>query len=161
MQNLKIYEVNGKYINYLSQIQDHLFISDGSKRNRKYIGIVLVINNFKYFVPLSSFKDKHKTMKESVDFIKIRDYAVINLNNMVPVPESDFKLIDISIISDQSYKFLLQAEIREINKQKARIYKNAEIVYKHKIRFNNSTLLGKRTNDFKNLEKALISYKQQ
>lgn len=54
-----------------------------------------------------------------------------------------------------------EIEIREINKQKARIYKNAEIVYKHKIRFNNSTLLGKRTNDFKNLEKALISYKQQ
>ena len=76
---------------------------------------------------------------------------------MVPVPESDFKLIDISIISDQSYKFLLQAEIREINKQKARIYKNAEIVYKHKIRFNNSTLLGKRTNNFKNLEKININ----
>lgn len=27
-------------------------------------------------------------MKESVDFIKIKDYAVINLNNMIPVPNS-------------------------------------------------------------------------
>ncbi len=40
----------------------------------------------KYFAPLSSYKDKHKKMLETVDFIKIKDYAVINLNNMIPVP---------------------------------------------------------------------------
>lgn len=34
-----------------------------------------------------SFKPKHKKMKESVDFIKIKDYAVININNMIPVPK--------------------------------------------------------------------------
>lgn len=43
------------------------------------------VNGFDYFAPLSSFKDKHKTMKESVDFLKVKDYAVINLNNMFPV----------------------------------------------------------------------------
>lgn len=37
-------------------------------------------------------KPKHKKMKESVDFIKIRDYAVININNMVPVPEGEYHL---------------------------------------------------------------------
>ncbi len=26
-------------------------------------------------------------MKESVDFIKIKDYAVIDINNMIPVPK--------------------------------------------------------------------------
>ncbi|MCR5388003.1 MAG: type III toxin-antitoxin system ToxN/AbiQ family toxin, partial [Lachnospiraceae bacterium] len=48
------------------------------KVGRKYIGIVLEINSFKYFAPLSSFKSKHKKMDEGVDFIKIKDYAVIN-----------------------------------------------------------------------------------
>lgn len=33
------------------------------------------INGYKYFAPLSSFKDKHKRIKEGVDFIKIKDYA--------------------------------------------------------------------------------------
>ena len=26
-------------------------------------------------------------MKEGVDFVKIKDYAVININNMIPVPK--------------------------------------------------------------------------
>ena len=35
-------------------------------------------------------------MKESVDFIKIKDYAVININNMIPVPKKtiDFVLLE-------------------------------------------------------------------
>ena len=159
MKSLKIYEIDPKYIVYLSKFQEHLFISDGDKSNRKYIGIILEINNYKYFAPLSSFKEKHKTMKENVDFIKIRDYAVININNMVPVPNSIYKLVDIDGIKDKNYKYLLQAENREINRQKNRILKNAFIVYNHKLKFKNSTLLSKRTNDFSVLEKAYNNYK--
>ncbi len=97
-------------------------------------------------------------MKESVDFIKIRDYAVININNMVPVPNGKFHLVDINGINDRNYKFLLQAENREINKQKNRILKNASIVYNHKLKYKKSTLLAKRTNDFTILEMAYSKY---
>ncbi|MCI9373497.1 MAG: hypothetical protein HFI52_08855 [Lachnospiraceae bacterium] len=48
----------------------------------------------------------------------------------------------------KSAKFLLQAESREINKQKCRIRKNADIVYNHQKRNGNLTPLAKRTNDF-------------
>ena len=51
-------------------------------------------------------------MKESVDFIKIKDYAVINLNNMIPVPNSQIVSIDINKEKNSSYKFILQAEIK-------------------------------------------------
>ena len=34
-------------------------------------------------------------MKESVDFVKIKDYAVININNMIPVPNR--QLIELNI----------------------------------------------------------------
>lgn len=66
-------EVDGRYINYLSTYAPHLFQNkkSGQKNERKYIGIVFEINGFEYFAPLSSFKDKHRRMKESVDFIKI------------------------------------------------------------------------------------------
>ena len=158
LKSLKIYEIDSEYIKYLSQYQKHLFISDGNKSNRKYIGIILEINNYKYFAPLSSFKEKHKKMKENVDFIKIRDYAVININNMVPVPNGKFQLVDINGINDSNYKFLLQAENREINKQKNRILKNASIVYNHKLKYKNSTLLAKRTNEFTVLETAHNKY---
>ncbi len=160
MKSLKLYEIDSEYILYLSKFQEHLFLSDGDKSNRKYIGIILEINNYKYFAPLSSFKEKHKKMKESVDFVKIRDYAVININNMMPVPNKVYKLVDINGVIDRNYRYLLQAENREINKQKNRIYKNAYIVYKHKLKYINSTLLSKRTNDFSVLEKAYNNYKK-
>lgn len=57
-------------------------------------------------------------MKESVDFIKIKDYAVININNMIPVPKGQLVELNINAEKDPHYKFFLQAESREINKQK-------------------------------------------
>ena len=49
MRGLKLYEVNPNYIKYLAQYQEHIFISDGDKASRKYIGILLQINDIKYF----------------------------------------------------------------------------------------------------------------
>ncbi|MBD5519859.1 MAG: type III toxin-antitoxin system ToxN/AbiQ family toxin [Lachnospiraceae bacterium] len=151
--NIRIYGVKDSYIKYLSQYQEHLFLHEGGSPGRKYIGVVFEINNLSYFAPLSSFKLKHKKMKESVDFIKIKDYAVININNMIPVPKGQLIELNINAEKNPHYKFLLQAESREINRQKSRIRKNAEIVYNHKKRNGNLTPLAKRTNDFEMLEK--------
>ena len=155
MQRIRIYEVKKEYIKYLNQYQPHLFYDEGT---RKYIGILLEIKGFNYFAPLSSYKQKHKKMKESVDFIKIKDYAVININNMIPVPEEQYMLVDVNGTKDPHYRFLLQAESREINRQKNRICKNAEIVYNHKLRNGNNTPLAKRTNDFTLLEEKCKHY---
>ena len=67
MENIKLYEVNADYIDYLSAYAPHLFQNKkpGQKNERKYIGIVFQINGLDYFAPLSSFKQKHYRMKES------------------------------------------------------------------------------------------------
>ncbi len=156
--NIRIYEIKTEYIKYLSLYQKHLFMHDDCKNNRKYIGIIIEINAVKYFAPLSSFKEKHKKMAEGVDFIKLKDYAVININNMIPVPMSQVIEIDINKEKNASYKYILQAESREINRQRNRIRKNAEIVYRHKIQNGNATPLAKRTNDFALLEKLCKEY---
>ena len=57
-------------------------------------------------------------MKEGVDFIRIKDYAVININNMIPVPKRQLVELNIKEEKDPHYKCLLQAESREINTQK-------------------------------------------
>jgi len=158
LKGLKLYEISPLYIKYLAQYQKHIFWSDGNKATRKYIGIVLQIDEMSYFAPLSSFKPKHNKMKESVDLIKIRNIAVININNMVPVPNGEYHLVDIRGIKDQQYRYLLQAENREINRLRDRIIKNARIVYNHKIRNGISTALARRTNDFKQLEKKCKEY---
>ncbi len=70
MDNIKIYEVSNAYIDYLLPYAPHLFQNKKStqKNERKYIGVVLEINRIKYFAPLSSFKEKHKYMKDGLDF---------------------------------------------------------------------------------------------
>lgn len=156
--NLRIYEVKSDYVKYLSNYQKHIFSHAEGKEKRKYIDIVLEIKGFQYFAPLSSYKEKHKKMKEGVDFIKIKDYAVINLNNMIPVPNNQIVNIDINQEKDLSYRYLLQAENREVNRQKNKIKKNAEIVYNHKKHNGKSTSLAKRTNDFELLENLCREY---
>ena len=156
--SIRIYEIKSEYIKYLSNYQKHIFTQADGKDTRKYIGIIFEVKGVKYFAPLSSFKEKHKKMKESVDFIKIKDYAVINLNNMIPVPDSQIVDIDINKEKEPSYRYLLQAESREISRQKNRIRKNAEIVYSHKKHNDNSTALAKRTNNFELLEKLCKEY---
>lgn len=160
MENIKLYEVNADYIDYLSVYAPHLFQNKkpGQKNNRKYIGIVLQINSFDYFAPLSSFKPKHFRMKESVDFIKVKDYAVINLNNMFPVPLTERNYVDIRKERDPHYRALLLAEYRFIKSIQEKIHKNAQNVYKIKIKEGTSSALSKRCNDFLSLEKACTEY---
>ena len=46
-------------------------------------------------------------MRESVDFIKIKDYAVINLNNMIPVPDSQILDVDIDKEKPTNSEFIV------------------------------------------------------
>ena len=160
MEQIKLYEVNADYIDYLSEYAPHLFQNKkaNQKNERKYIGIVFQINSFDYFAPLSSFKQKHNRMKEAVDFIKVKDYAVINLNNMFPVPLTERKYVDIKSERDPNYRALLLAEYRFIKSIQEKIRKNAQNVYKIKIKERNSSALARRCNDFLALENACKEY---
>jgi protein AbiQ len=134
MDNIKFYEVSAEYIDYLAPHIPHLFRNkkDEQQNERKYIGVVFQIKELNYFAPLSSFKEKHKKMSDNIDFIKIKNYAVINLNNMFPVPEGKYTYVDISKERNPKYKSLLLAEYRYIKSIQEKIRKNAGILYKLK-----------------------------
>lgn len=157
---LRIYEIRNEYIDYLSQYAPHLFHNKKASQSneRKYIGIVLEINGFKYFAPLSSFKEKHKTMQDSLDFIKIKTFAVININNMFPAPQAQIIDFDIKSVKNPKYKALLQREYRCITMQEATILESAKKLYDYKIEHGNKTPLAKRCNDFLLLEKKAGEY---
>lgn len=159
-KNIKICEIDSEYVDYLSKYAKHQFHNkqDSQKNERKYIGVVFAINGLKYFAPLSSFKEKHKRMKEGADFIKIKNYAVINLNNMLPAPDSVVTYIDISKEADEKYRSLLFAEYRIIKTIQSKIKKKASFIYSHKITRGESTNLAKRCDDFLELEKACNEY---
>lgn len=155
---LHMYEIDAMYVKYLSQNEPEVYWSDGNKSKRKYIGIIIEVNGVKYFAPLTSFKLKHMNMKAAIDMIKLSDYAVINLNKMIPVPEGLYRIIDFKSVQDKSYKALLEMEYREINRLSKKIIKNAKIIYSHKIEMGDSTSLARRSNDFKKLEKLYKGY---
>ena len=161
MENIKLYEIDPAYINYLGKFAPHLFHNKaaGQVNERKYIGVVLTVNGMDYFAPLSSFKEKHQRMSESVDFLKIKNYAVININNMFPAPSSLLTYVDISKEKNPKYKSLLLAEYRIIKAMQDKIRKNAALVYQHKITNVDSTSLARRCNDFIKLEEACKNYK--
>lgn len=160
METIKFYEINEGYISYLSPYAPHLF--HNSKRSqantRKYIGVIFRVNGMDYFAPLSSHKPKHDKMKESMDFIKVGRYAVINLNSMFPVPNTECHYVDFAKINDRVYKDLLLAEYRIVKQIQAKIRKKAEQLYHHKRINGDDTPLAKRCNDFFALEKLCLEY---
>ena len=154
MEKLLFYEIDEKYIDFLSQFSEHLFHNAKVSQtySRKYIGILFEINGIKYFAPLSSFKPKHKRLSETVDFIKIGDMAVINLNNMFPVPENAYSLKNQNTEQNQQYRTLLNNEIRIIKQKTEQIINNAKTVYNHKMTNDGKSKLSQRCNNFKLLE---------
>ncbi len=151
---IELYEVNPKYIDYLVPYALHLFQNKqpGQQNERKYIGVIFVVNDMKYFAPLSSFKPKHEKMKNGLDFIKVGNYAVININNMFPVPDGQYTYVDIKKEKNLQYRKLLMSEYRIIRKLQDKIRSNASELYKHKNCKGNTTALAKRCNDFSLLE---------
>ena len=154
MVKLLFYEIDSKYISYLAQFDHHLFQNAKITQNfsRKYIGILFEINGLKYFAPLSSFKEKHKRLSETIDFIKIGDMAVLNLNNIFPVLEGVYSLKDPAAEKNLQYRILLNNEIRIIKQKTELIINNAKTVYNHKTTNDGKSRLSQRCLNFKLLE---------
>ena len=119
---MDFYTIDENYLDYLRQFEKHIYYTKGNKTNRKFVGIVLEINNIKYYAPLTHIVDKsYKT-----DFIICNNnnekIATVKLNNMIPI--IDMRLInkvDINIYKTDSeqlkkYKSLLKKEKKYIDK---------------------------------------------
>lgn len=159
MEHLCLYEVDENYISFLSEKAPLLFHNkkENERYRRKYIGVLLRVKDSDYFAPLSSFKEKHIHMPETLDFIKIGRRAVININCMFPAPADVLRYVDISSVPDYKYRSLLQIEYRFIRKNQDRIRKNAAEVYRQKT-LHPETKLAKRCNDFALLETLCTEY---
>ena len=71
------------------------------KDSRVFIGIIILCNKQKYCIPLSSPKDKHYKMRNSMDFSKIeyegKLLGVLNYNLMIPIDETLLQPVDLII----------------------------------------------------------------
>lgn len=127
---LSIYMVDEKYTDYLRSKEGKVANEKKNRTARKYIGILLKIDNLLYLAPLSSKKVKHVKIENAIDLVKVGDMAVVNLNNMIPVKRSVIKRVRFNDVSDIRYRRLLQKEYKEINLQRNKIESKARRLYK-------------------------------
>lgn len=160
---MRLYEVEDAYVEYLSSFDDKVLSHKKGNRKfgRKYLGVVLTVNDSNYFVPLSSYKPKFDKMKDGLDFIKITDaknnYAVININNMIPIVSEALIYFDIADVEDEKYRMLLFKEYEAIRKKEEKIIKNVNKVYNIVVGKRNERLC-QRSCDFLLLEKKAKEY---
>jgi len=87
------YVIDKEYFAKLYEADEKVGFIEYGDRMKLHVGIVLECNKTQYYLPISSPKEKHSRMSNSRDFHKIEDVstrqllAVININNMIPVPQ--------------------------------------------------------------------------
>ena len=120
-KTFKLVKVDSIYCDYLRKYDDKISYNKSSKETRPFVGVLFKIKECEYFAPLSSPKEKHKMMKNNIDFIKLKngDLGAINFNNMIPVKSSNYKVIDFKekVDSDKEAKYqsLLKEQLGWLN----------------------------------------------
>ena len=68
-KQLYLYRINIDYIKYLHNFDKEVYYDekDEDYENKPYLGIIVSNNGYKYFIPLTSAKEKHKDLKNSSD----------------------------------------------------------------------------------------------
>ena len=167
------YIVDKGYINYLKQFDSRVGYVEYGDRIKLHVGILLTVGKFNYYVPISSAKPKHQRMSNSLDFHKLQDettgylYAVLNINNMIPVPRDCITQLKYNQVQNYrsfdsekervDYIYLLQKEKALIDSMQDIIKNKAAKLYE-KCCYNPHTSLAARCYDFRLLEEKCSSY---
>ncbi len=164
--NLKIVRVNPEYCDYLRKYDNKVAYNKNEKELRPFIGILFKIDTCEYFAPLSSPKLKHKNMKNTVDFFKIKDgeLGAVNFNNMIPVMKRDYTIVDLNketlTISELKYQKLLRMQLNWLNENYYQVKNKSFKLYKL---YNSGKLpqnIKDRCCNFKLLEEKCIEYEK-
>ena len=164
MEELLFYTIDRNYIRFLSRFDSHIsYNKDDIGHSRPYLGIVLKIERFDYFVPLYSYKEHYKKYKNNPSFFfiydrKKRPLAIIKFSAMIPVL-AKAKVTSLLNCDNQDKKYidLIAAEYRYVNSKKEEIYIRARKMYKA-VTQDKQNFFKKIACNFKLLEEKSIKY---
>lgn len=153
----RFYHIEERYIRYLHSIDARVLFNKGERR--PYVGVVLVVNNINYYVPLESPKPNHKNIKSGGPVMKLDDgkLGIMGFNNMIPVHPDCLIEFDFLKETDEKYRMLLFNQLRYCEKNRDLIQRRAQKVY-------NSVITGripfyrKACCDFAKLERKCRNY---
>ncbi len=140
MEEFKLYSMSDEYIEYLRKVFPNVYSNKETTRihTRKYVVTVICLENYHYYIPMSSPKEldyqiasEKKVIRKSI--VPIMRIVVKNskgqkelkgtlrISHMIPVPQSELLLYDIENKQDCTYKDLVQNEIIFIRKNQEKI----------------------------------------
>ena len=154
---LKFYDIDKEYINYLKTFDKQVPNIAYSSNNKFVCGIVLEVNNIKYYAPISHKTDKQQTNLQIFDNGK--PISTIKFSFMIPAYNEVLKVKNFKEIakSDPNYAALLQAEYSYCSSHIKDIQNKALSVYK--IGCNKNHRLNYTCCNFKLLENHYLKYK--
>lgn len=171
------YVADKEYIAYLYGFDYRVGKVEYGDRLKLHVGIIVRLGKLNYYVPVSSPKPKHEKMSNSLDFHKIVDqdtgtlYAVININNMVPIPDKYITKLKYDKIQDfrsfqndkemVDYIYLLQKEKKIIDELEEVLKRKAQKLYNKYIQMPESSLAERCCNFILLQEKAAIYQKDK
>lgn len=177
MEEFKLYSVSDEYIEYLRKVFPNVYSNKETTRihTRKYVGTVICLENYHYYILMSSPKEsdyqiagEKKVVKKSiVPIIRIvvknskgqkELKGTLRISHMIPVPQSELRLYDIENEQDCTYKDLVQNEIIFIRKNQEKILANAKLLYKQKAENDLSAGYVRAALEYKALEKLCRSF---
>ena len=154
-ENFGLYNVDVDYLRYLNSIEPEVqFSNDKDYEQKPFLGIMILIDNYSYFIPLTSGKRKHAKWKnvgpahylvyEQVEkselrrndvFKSISDtealkiFAALDIKKMIPVKAGLYSRIDFSSLDDRKYADLLEKEYRFCQKIQDSVLVKAKQIY--------------------------------
>lgn len=113
MENLKFYEIDPDYMDYLRHFEPKVPNNVKNGNSKPYCGIVLSINGFNYYAPVSSFNQSQFTnfpIKDIDDNNNEFIISTVRFCYMVPAPNEVLTLKNFST-NDYKYNGLLSKEL--------------------------------------------------
>ena len=182
LKKLGFYVVHAEYLKFLHERDPEVYYDESYRTLKKpFVGIIIGLGEYQYFIPLTSAKEKHKKWKNVSDthflvyeFVesglnipkyifksddgrkKIHILSVLDIKKMVPVPTDQFEYMEFGKLEDRNYKALLEKEYVFCLKIKDKIVPKAEKIYKRQME---ERIIGKMQCDFRKLENALAEWK--
>ena len=132
---IKIVKVDSNYCDYLRKFDNKVPYNYNNKKLRPFMGILFEVENVEYFAPLSSPKEKHKKLQNTIDLIKIKDgkYGVVNINNMIPVTNNNYIAFDLKKYTTNKKEMLrielLNNQLRWLTVNRKEIYTKSRLLY--------------------------------
>ena len=128
-----LYTVCEEYNELLSKGDTQVRQSTADKKTRPFAGVLFTFENRNYFVPLTSPKPKHLTMKTNKSIYKLDEghRGIIDFCKMIPVPDSQLEKIDFSErkkTHPHNYS-LLQNQLNLLNNDREIIREKAKKFY--------------------------------